>query len=125
MALCSAITELAIATDQSVPGGGLVLPPSTTVSESRFGPPSAVVELEKIARYASEDADITLRLSNLFAQQLEEVPQIKKLHDEVEVPLIEVLAEMEWNGIAIHSAQRSAFVRWEWLFSWALRFIRG
>jgi DNA polymerase I len=61
------------------------------------------VELERVARYASEDADIALRLSNLFREQLEQVPEIKKLHEEVEVPLITVLAEMEWNGIAIDS----------------------
>jgi DNA polymerase-1 len=59
------------------------------------------VELERIARYASEDADITLRLANLFSERMKEFPEIKKLHDDVEVPLIDVLAEMEWNGIAI------------------------
>jgi DNA polymerase-1 len=59
------------------------------------------VELERVARYASEDADIAWRLADMLQKRLEELPTIKKLHDELEVPLIDVLAEMEFNGIAI------------------------
>ena len=57
--------------------------------------------LDKVAIYASEDADISLRLADQFAAQLELLPALKKLNDEVEVPLIDVLVEMESNGIAI------------------------
>jgi DNA polymerase-1 len=59
------------------------------------------VEVEKIKEYAAEDADITLQLKNLFAPQL---PQLnaQKLFDEVEVPLINVLCEMEREGIRIN-----------------------
>lgn len=59
------------------------------------------VELERVGRYAAEDADIALRLADMLKARLDELPTIKKLHDELEVPLIDVLAEMEWNGIAI------------------------
>src|SRR5258706_5774602 len=60
--------------------------------------------LDKVAIYASEDADITLRLANRLAAQLEPLPALRKLNDEVEVPLIDVLVEMESNGIAIDPA---------------------
>lgn len=59
------------------------------------------VELERVARYAAEDADIALRLADMLQSRLEELPTIKRLHDELEVPLIDVLAEMEFNGVAI------------------------
>lgn len=62
------------------------------------------VELEKIACYASEDADVALRLADLLTAKLDEVPALRKLADEVEVPLIDVLVEMEKNGIAVDPA---------------------
>jgi DNA polymerase I len=62
------------------------------------------IELERVATYASEDADIAFRLSELFGKKLDETPALRKLHDEVETPLIEVLVEMETNGIAIDPA---------------------
>ena len=57
--------------------------------------------LEQVARYASEDADIAWRLFCLLDEKLRELPTIRKLHDELEAPLIDVLAEMERNGVAI------------------------
>jgi DNA polymerase-1 len=62
------------------------------------------VELQKIACYAAEDADIALRLADLLAPQFEKYPAIKKLSEDLEMPLIDVLAEMEFNGIAIDPA---------------------
>jgi len=62
------------------------------------------VELQRVARYAAEDADIALRLCDLLAERMKDLKQIKKLNDELETPLIDVLAEMEWNGIAIDPA---------------------
>jgi len=59
------------------------------------------VELQKIACYASEDADIALRLANLLEERLNALPAVRKLCDDLETPLIDVLAEMEFNGIAI------------------------
>lgn len=60
------------------------------------------VELEKIKEYAAEDADITLQLHNLFAPQLEE-RNAKKLFEEVEIPLINVLNEIEREGIRVNA----------------------
>jgi len=62
------------------------------------------VELNRIACYAAEDADIALRLCNLLGKRLDELPVLRKLNDELETPLIEVLVEMERNGIAIDPA---------------------
>src|SRR5688572_2863111 len=59
------------------------------------------VELQKIACYASEDADIALRLADLLGERLNEYPDLRKLADEVEIPLIDVLVEMEQNGVAV------------------------
>jgi DNA polymerase-1 len=59
------------------------------------------VELGRIARYASEDADVALRLATLLGKQLDETPALRKLNDELETPLIDVLAEMEFNGVAV------------------------
>jgi DNA polymerase-1 len=59
------------------------------------------VELQKIACYASEDADIALRLSDMLGAKLDEYPELKKLAADVEIPLIDVLVEMEHNGVAV------------------------
>jgi DNA polymerase-1 len=59
------------------------------------------VELNLIARYAAEDADVCLRLADLIDKKIDEVPALRKLNDEVETPLIDVLVEMEANGVAV------------------------
>jgi DNA polymerase-1 len=59
------------------------------------------VDLTRVAAYASEDADITFRLANLLDKQLSNFPDLRSLSDDVETPLIDVLAEMEFNGIAV------------------------
>ncbi len=55
---------------------------------------------EKITDYAAEDADITLQLKEKF-EPLLKTNDVEKVFYEVEVPLIEVLAEMECNGVRI------------------------
>lgn len=62
------------------------------------------IDPARVAHYASEDADVCLRLAELFEGQLAKVPTLKKLMDEVETPLVGVLAEMEFNGIAVDPA---------------------
>jgi DNA polymerase-1 len=56
------------------------------------------VSLEEIKEYAAEDADITYQLKQNFSQILDKV-ETKKLFDEIEIPLIPVLASMELEGI--------------------------
>lgn len=59
------------------------------------------VDVEKIKEYAAEDADITLQLKHLFSPQLLQC-NAQKLFDEVEVPLIDVLSDMEREGVRIN-----------------------
>ena len=56
------------------------------------------IPLDDIKEYAVEDADVTIQLKNHFLPILEKVGT-KKLYDEIEIPLIPVLADMEKEGI--------------------------
>lgn len=56
------------------------------------------VPLVKQTEYAVEDADITLQLKEHFKKELGEA-NIQKLFDEIEIPLLRVLADMELEGI--------------------------
>ncbi|MGC4041090.1 MAG: DNA polymerase I [Flavobacterium sp.] len=56
------------------------------------------VALEDIKEYAAEDADITLQLKDIFSPILDKA-ETKKLFEEIEIPLIPVLAAMEMEGI--------------------------
>ena len=58
------------------------------------------VPVEKAADYASEDADITLRLHNLLRPKLES-EKLTDLYERVEAPLVYVLRDMEYNGVAL------------------------
>lgn len=54
-----------------------------------------------IKDYACEDADITLRLWNFLEPRLHEQEGLWNLFTEIEMPLVEVLADMEMTGVAI------------------------
>lgn len=58
---------------------------------------------EEIRVYACEDADITLRLHHLFLPQLKE-QNLLPLFEDLEMPLVAVLAEMERNGVCLDTA---------------------
>lgn len=60
------------------------------------------VPVERVSDYAAEDADITLQLKNLFAPKLTE-GGVQELFDNIECPLIKVLADLEYEGIRIDS----------------------
>ncbi len=61
------------------------------------------VPIEAATNYAAEDADITLRLYEELNPRLEGETSLNKLNDEIEIPLIEVLSEMEQNGAILNS----------------------
>ena len=61
------------------------------------------VPLEDIKEYAAEDADITFQLKQNFSPILDKA-ETKKLFDEIEIPLIPVLAAMELEGINLDVA---------------------
>jgi len=56
--------------------------------------------VDKVAVYASEDADVTYQLKNIFVPALKEF-NAEKLFNEVEVPLLQVLADMECEGVKV------------------------
>lgn len=56
------------------------------------------IALEEIKEYAAEDADVTFQLKQNFSPILDKA-ETKKLFDEIEIPLIPVLAAMELEGI--------------------------
>jgi len=57
-------------------------------------------EVEKVKEYAGEDADITLQLKQQFVSRVEKAGLLRVLQ-EVELPLIRVLTDMEYEGITI------------------------
>ena len=60
------------------------------------------LEASEISDYACEDADITLQLKHIFEKEVKK-PHLKDLFYDMEMPLVEVLMEMEEEGIAIDS----------------------
>lgn len=72
------------------------------------------VPVECARDFACEDADTVWRLRERFEPQLAEL-QLEPLFREVEMPLVRVLAEMEWSGITIDT---------EWFASLKTRFER-
>ncbi|MFZ2315564.1 MAG: DNA polymerase I [Gammaproteobacteria bacterium] len=52
-------------------------------------------------RYAAEDADVTLRLNKLLNSRIELEPGVKYIYENIEIPLIPVLAHIERNGVLI------------------------
>ncbi|MCR4300308.1 MAG: DNA polymerase I [Sulfuricaulis sp.] len=66
------------------------------------------VPLDTATAYAAEDADITLRLHEHLWPRLNETPSLVKLFDEIEMPLVPVLARMERHGVLIDVAMLRA-----------------
>lgn len=58
---------------------------------------------ESVYEYAAEDADITLQLKNKLEPELERIGA-QQLFNEIEMPLMPVLAEMELNGVRIDTS---------------------
>lgn len=63
----------------------------------------AEIPVEKVKEYAVEDADITLQLKEKLAPELTQ-RAVDKVFNEVEIPLIHVLADMEMEGVKVDVA---------------------
>jgi DNA polymerase-1 len=61
------------------------------------------IELEKAAEYAAEDADVTLRLHQTLWPQLQQSAGLVKVFNDIELPLITILSEIERHGVLIDS----------------------
>lgn len=75
----------------------LIGPKGKNQKNMRDLPPSAVY------KYACEDADVTLKLKHILEKELKE-QGVEKLFEEIEMPLVPVLAYMERNGVRIDTA---------------------
>jgi DNA polymerase-1 len=63
--------------------------------------PFSQVDLDTACRYAAEDADVTLRLHEALQPMLDTVPALRRVYEEIEVPLVPILAGMERKGVLI------------------------
>ena len=61
------------------------------------------IALEQAAPYASEDADITLRLHQTLWPEIEKQAKLLKLFQQIELPLVSILSKMERRGVKIDS----------------------
>src|SRR5688572_2141309 len=59
------------------------------------------VPLEQAAAYAAEDADVTLQLHRCLHAELEKVPALLKVYEDIEQPLVPVLLAMEQHGVLV------------------------
>jgi len=63
--------------------------------------PFSQVDLDTACRYAAEDADITLRLHHALWPKLQHEASLRSVYENIEIPLIPVLAAMEQRGVLI------------------------
>jgi DNA polymerase-1 len=59
------------------------------------------IDIDVAAPYAAEDADITLRLHGELWPKLEASPELKRVYQEIEQPLVPVLQRMEYLGVLV------------------------
>ena len=62
------------------------------------------VPVERAAEYSAEDSDVSLRLHHALWSQIERLPRVRKLYEEIEQPLVPVLLDMEHLGVLIDTA---------------------
>jgi DNA polymerase-1 len=62
------------------------------------------VDLDTACRYAAEDADVTLRLHRALWPLLKSEPKLRSVYEDIEIPLVPVLAGMEQRGVLIDVA---------------------
>ncbi|MEM9052982.1 MAG: DNA polymerase I, partial [Bacteroidota bacterium] len=67
------------------------------------------IPVEEVAPYANEDADITWRLYEIFKKEVEASEELKKLLYDVEMPLVNVLAKMEFAGVKLDKEALAEF----------------
>ncbi|TAN47137.1 MAG: DNA polymerase I [Methylococcaceae bacterium] len=67
--------------------------------------PFAQVPIATATAYAAEDADVTLRLHQALWPRLQAVPALRAIYEDIEIPLVPVLARMEYLGVLIDSGK--------------------
>ena len=66
--------------------------------------PMSDVELDTVSFYAAEDADVALQLTHLFQEKLDE-DGLTEFYQKVELPLVPVLVNMEFDGVYVDEKQ--------------------
>ncbi len=66
------------------------------------------IAMEQAAPYAAEDADVTLRLHEKLWPRIEKEAELKKVFEEIEMPLVPVLSRIERTGVLIDEKILSA-----------------
>ncbi len=61
------------------------------------------IPVETVAEYAGEDADITLKLKHIFEEELQKDQKLSDIFYQMEMPLVNVLTAMEYEGINIET----------------------
>jgi DNA polymerase-1 len=59
------------------------------------------VPVDRAAEYAAEEADLTLQLHHALWPQIQSVPALQSLYEEIEQPLVPVLLGMEHHGVLV------------------------
>ncbi|MGB7062089.1 MAG: DNA polymerase I [Candidatus Zixiibacteriota bacterium] len=80
-----------------------MIPISDLIGRGKKQKSFAEAPVKDACKYSCEDVDFTLRLKEIFSPKLSQLA-LEKLFFEVELPLIEVLAEMEMVGVSIDTA---------------------
>ena len=62
------------------------------------------IDLDVAGPYAAEDADITLQIHQALSDALDKTPTLKKVYQDIELPLLNVLLKIERNGVMIDAA---------------------
>jgi DNA polymerase I len=84
------------------------VPIEKLIGKGRKQKSMADIPYREIVNYACEDADITFRLFKIFREKLDE-DELREIADSLEFPLIEVLADMERNGVKIDTEMLAEF----------------
>lgn len=79
------------------------IPISDLIGSGKSAISFADVPLARAAHYSAEDADVTLRLAHVLHPKIA-AQQGEKLFHELEMPLVQVLADMEFHGVMIDTA---------------------
>jgi DNA polymerase-1 len=59
------------------------------------------VDVDRAAEYSAEDADVTLKLHQAIWPQIEAIPALRSVYEEIEQPLVPVLFRMERGGVLV------------------------
>ena len=81
--------------------GHKTIPISDLIGKGRKQIKMDEVPAQDVCTYACEDADIAWQLAGVLRPQIEE-SELSNLYYDIEVPLIDVLRDMEWAGVAVN-----------------------